>query len=41
MLFGEWIGKKDIPDPYKQSKEAFEHAYKMIEQAADAWARKL
>ncbi len=41
MLFGEWIGKKDIPDPYKQSKEAFEHTYQLIDQAADAWARKL
>lgn len=41
MLFGEWIGKKDIPDPYRQSKEAFDHAYQLIDQAADAWAIKL
>jgi len=41
MLFGEWIGKKDIPDPYRQSKEAFEHVYRMINQAADAWVTKL
>ncbi len=41
MLFGEWIGKKDIPDPYRQSKEAFDFAYQLIDQAADAWVAKL
>ncbi len=41
MLFGLWIGQKDIPDPYRQSCEAFEHAYKMIDEAAQAWAKKL
>lgn len=41
MLFGEWIGRKDIPDPYRQSKEAFDYAYQLIEQSADAWAAKL
>ncbi|MCJ2378623.1 low molecular weight phosphotyrosine protein phosphatase [Vibrio sp. ZSDZ34] len=41
MLFGQWIGQKDIPDPYRQSKEAFEHAFKLIEQAASAWQQKL
>ena len=41
MLFGQWIGQKDIPDPYKQSKEAFDYAYHLIEQAAQAWAKKL
>lgn len=41
MLFGQWIGQKDIPDPYRQSREAFEHAYKLIDEAANAWASKL
>ncbi|MBL4249297.1 low molecular weight phosphotyrosine protein phosphatase [Vibrio fluvialis] len=41
MLFGQWIGQKDIPDPYRQSKEAFDYAYNLIEQAAQAWAKKL
>lgn len=41
MLFGQWIGQKDIPDPYRQSREAFEHAYCLIEEAAQAWAKKL
>ena len=22
MLFGQWVGQKDIPDPYRQSREA-------------------
>ncbi len=41
MLFGQWIGQRDIPDPYRQSKEAFDHAYALIEQAAAAWGKKL
>ena len=41
MLFGQWIGQQDIPDPYRQSKEAFDHAYDLIEKAATAWAKKI
>ncbi|MGF1788263.1 protein tyrosine phosphatase [Photobacterium swingsii] len=41
MLFGQWIGQKDIPDPYRQSREAFDHAYALIDGAAQAWAQKL
>lgn len=41
MLFGQWIGQKDIPDPYRQSKEAFDHAFQLIESAAKAWSNKL
>ena len=41
MLLSYWVDKTDIPDPYRQSKEAFEYAYKMIEQGAMAWAKKL
>ncbi|PSV10864.1 phosphotyrosine protein phosphatase [Photobacterium kishitanii] len=41
MLFGQWIGQQDIPDPYRLSKEAFDHAYDLIDQAATAWAKKL
>ena len=41
MLFGQWIGQKEIPDPYRQSKEAFDYAYQLISQAADAWVAKL
>lgn len=41
MLFGQWLGQQDIPDPYRQSREAFEHAYQLIKKSADAWAKKL
>jgi protein-tyrosine phosphatase len=41
MLFGQWIGQQDIPDPYRQSREAFEHAYGLIEKAAHEWVKKL
>ncbi|MEZ8321695.1 low molecular weight phosphotyrosine protein phosphatase [Vibrio splendidus] len=41
MLFGQWIGPQDIPDPHRQSREAFEYAYKLIDEAAQAWAKKL
>ncbi len=41
MLFGQWIGQRDIPDPYRQSREAFEYSLTLVEQAAQAWATKL
>ena len=41
MLFGHWMNSVDIPDPYRQSIEAFDHAYSLIEQSAQAWAKKL
>ncbi|KYP87564.1 arsenate reductase/protein-tyrosine-phosphatase family protein [Rosenbergiella epipactidis] len=41
MLFAHWMEKKQIPDPYRQSREAFEHVYRLIEQSATAWAVKL
>jgi protein-tyrosine phosphatase len=41
MLFGHWMNSVDIPDPYRQSREAFDHAFSLIEQSAQAWAKKL
>ncbi|OEF22722.1 hypothetical protein [Vibrio rumoiensis] len=41
MLFGQWIGQKEIPDPYRQSKEAFEHTFDLIKQSSEAWAKKI
>ena len=40
MLFNHWAGK-DIPDPYRQSHEAFEHVYQLMSEAALAWKEKL
>ena len=41
MLFGQWIGGKNIPDPHRQSREAFDHAFSLIEKSAHAWAKKI
>ncbi|EKH6432574.1 TPA: protein tyrosine phosphatase [Klebsiella oxytoca] len=41
MLFGQWIGQKEIPDPYRKSEEAFASVYILIEQAGLRWAEKL
>jgi protein-tyrosine phosphatase len=41
FLLGKWIENTEIPDPYKQSQEAFEHVYQLIEKACSAWAKYL
>lgn len=41
FLLGKWIGDREIPDPYRQSKEAFEHVFNLIHSACDAWQKYL
>lgn len=44
MLFGKWLDAgqgKEIPDPYKKSREAFEHVHGLLTDAAREWAAKL
>lgn len=44
MLFGRWLaaGKgEEIPDPYRKSEAAFEHAHKKLMDAAALWVAKL
>ncbi|ONH53303.1 protein-tyrosine phosphatase [Pseudomonas cedrina] len=41
FLLGKWQYDREIMDPYRQGKPAFVHAYALIEQAAQAWARRL
>lgn len=41
MLLGHWSGQKEIPDPYRKSREAFESVYNLIEEACGLWAKKL
>ncbi|MCQ9326768.1 low molecular weight protein-tyrosine-phosphatase [Neisseria dentiae] len=41
MLFGQWLPKKSIPDPYGQTDEVFETVYRQIDDAAEQWAFKL
>jgi len=37
MLLDRWVQGEDVADPYRQSREAFEHVYEMIERAVSAW----
>ncbi|WP_259756625.1 low molecular weight protein-tyrosine-phosphatase [Pseudomonas sp. GCEP-101] len=41
FLLGKWQHDREIPDPYRQGQAAFEHAYALIEEGADAWSRRL
>lgn len=41
MLFGHWINRREIPDPYKKSEEAFRSVYLLIEEAGQRWVDKL
>ncbi len=33
--------QKDIPDPYKKSREVFEHVHKLIYQSVTEWSKKI
>lgn len=41
MLFGQWLNELEIPDPYKRSKEMFEHVYDLMEKSAWQWQAKI
>lgn len=41
FLLGKWLANKEIPDPYRQQKPAFDHAYKLIDQSIAAWLKYL
>ena len=41
FLLGKWLDEKEIPDPYRQSIEAFEHVYALIDSACSAWQKYL
>lgn len=41
FLLGKWQGDREIPDPYRREREAFEHAYRCIEEGVDAWLQHL
>ena len=40
MRYGHWL-QRDIPDPYRQSREAFEFTFDLIAEASRAWAQRL
>jgi len=35
------IGMEDIPDPYKKSRDVFEHVHKLMHQGVSLWAKKI
>jgi len=41
MLFGHWDSEREIPDPYRKSREAFEAVYTLLDQSARQWAQAL
>lgn len=41
FILDKWLQGRDIPDPYRQQRPAFEQAYGMIAQGIDSWLRYL
>ncbi|WP_368732234.1 arsenate reductase/protein-tyrosine-phosphatase family protein [Serratia marcescens] len=41
MLLGYWFNQTDIPDPWRQGNEAFNHVFHLIDQSCQAWGSKL
>lgn len=41
FLLDKWTGGRDIPDPYRQQKEAFDHVYARIDEAVSGWLKYL
>lgn len=41
FLVGKWQDDQPVPDPYRQQRPAFEHAFKLIDQATNAWLKYL
>lgn len=41
MLYGQWIGQKDIPDPHRKSDEFHKIIFEMLSEAGGKWAPKL
>ncbi|MDQ0008368.1 protein-tyrosine phosphatase [Luteibacter jiangsuensis] len=41
FLLDRWVEGKDIPDPYRQQRPAYEHVYGLIDRGVDSWLRYL
>lgn len=41
FLLGKWLDNIEIPDPYKQSFEMYEHVFELIRKSTDSWVKKL
>lgn len=41
FLLGKWQQEREIPDPYRQQRPAFEHVYKLMAEGVESWVRHL
>lgn len=41
FLLGKWQGEREVPDPYRQNRAAFEHAYRLVDEGIDGWLQHL
>jgi protein-tyrosine phosphatase len=41
FLLGKWQQDREIPDPYRQQRPAFEHVYTLMAEGVASWARHL
>ncbi len=37
FLVGKWLDDTEVPDPYRQSKPAFEHVHSLLTQCVESW----
>ncbi|HUA80284.1 MAG TPA: low molecular weight protein-tyrosine-phosphatase [Dyella sp.] len=41
FLLDKWREAEDVPDPYRRTRQVFDHVYSMIERGVDSWIRYL
>ncbi len=41
FLLGKWSDNQPVPDPYRKSRESFEHVYTLLDQFTDDWLKYL
>lgn len=41
FLLGKWQSDREIPDPYRQQRPAFEHVYRLIAEGVESWRRSI
>lgn len=41
FLLGKWQDEREVPDPYRQQRPAFEHVYRLMAEGVESWRRHL